>query len=342
MAVVSKIQLPDNSEVDIRDSRIPGVDTTPTSGSVNLITSGGVSAAIPTKTSDLTNDSGFMTGMTILSYGHSTWQDFMDAYTDNKVVYCRASSNANPATGAQSRMAFMAYVGGTSQANPTNVEFQYYRSVNSHTISQQGDQVFVYTLKSTGVWSVVTREATAKVVAGTGLTSSYANDTLTLNATAVAATATPLMDGTAAVGTATKYAREDHVHPKDSSKQDNITTVNVSVDSSIGTPSATGSVSGSTLSLSFHNLKGATGATGPQGNTGSSVNYPYELVNNLTTDDATKGLSAAMGKNLGERVPIQVVEDGFFFVDENLNIGVYVDTNGIHANNIIEYQIVNL
>lgn len=46
---------------------------------------------------------------------------------------------------------------------------------------------------------------------------------------------------------------------------------------------------------------GATGATGPQGpqgpqgNTGSSVDYPYELVNNLTTDDATKGLSAAQG-----------------------------------------------
>ena len=218
MGVVNKIQLPDNSEVDIQDSRIPGVDTTPTSGSNNLVTSGGIHAAIPTKTSDLTNDSGFMTGMTILSYGHSTWQDFMNAYTDNKVVYCRASSNANPASGAQSRMAFMAYVGGTDQANPTNVEFQYYRSVNSHTISQQGDQVFVYTLKSTGAWSFVTREATAKVVAGTGLTSSYASDTLTLNATAVAATATPLSDGTAAVGTSTKYAREDHVHPSDSSK----------------------------------------------------------------------------------------------------------------------------
>ena len=32
------------------------------------------------------------------------------------------------------------------------------------------------------------------------------------------ATATPLMDGTAAVGTATKYAREDHVHPTDTSR----------------------------------------------------------------------------------------------------------------------------
>lgn len=32
------------------------------------------------------------------------------------------------------------------------------------------------------------------------------------------ATATPLMDGTAAVGTATKYAREDHKHPSDMTK----------------------------------------------------------------------------------------------------------------------------
>ena len=39
---------------------------------------------------------------------------------------------------------------------------------------------------------------------------------------------------------------------------------------------------------------------GEQGNTGSSVDYPFELVNNRTTDDATKGLSAAEGKRLGD------------------------------------------
>ena len=41
------------------------------------------------------------------------------------------------------------------------------------------------------------------------------------------ATANPLMDGTAAVGISTKYAREDHVHPSDTSKEDiaNKTTV---------------------------------------------------------------------------------------------------------------------
>lgn len=41
---------------------------------------------------------------------------------------------------------------------------------------------------------------------------------------------------------------------------------------------------------------------GMQGNTGSSVDYPYELVNNLTTNDATKGLSAAQGVVLDGKV----------------------------------------
>jgi hypothetical protein len=35
-----------------------------------------------------------------------------------------------------------------------------------------------------------------------------------------AATSAPIMDGTAAVGTSAKYAREDHVHPSDTSKAD--------------------------------------------------------------------------------------------------------------------------
>ena len=48
-------------------------------------------------------------------------------------------------------------------------------------------------------------------------------------------------------------------------KQDTISTVNVTVDNNTGTPSGSASVSGSTLSLSFQNLKGATGIQGPQG-----------------------------------------------------------------------------
>ena len=41
-----------------------------------------------------------------------------------------------------------------------------------------------------------------------------------------AATETPLMDGVAAVGTSTKYAREDHVHPSDTSRVPTSRTVN--------------------------------------------------------------------------------------------------------------------
>lgn len=117
--------------------------------------------------------------MVILSYGRSTWQDFLNAYKNNIVVYCRASSESNPASGSQTRMAFMAYV--NNAATPTKVEFQYYRSVSSHSASQQGDQVYVYTLDSSQGWSVITREAYSKIATGTGLKSSYSNSTITLS-----------------------------------------------------------------------------------------------------------------------------------------------------------------
>ena len=120
--------------------------------------------------------------MVVLSYGISTWADFEAAYSTNSVVYCRASSNANPSTGDQKRLAFMAYVNSATPTSITEVEFQYDRSVATHTISQQGDQVFVYKLnKSTG-WSVTTREASTKIAVGATMTGSYSNGTLTLNA----------------------------------------------------------------------------------------------------------------------------------------------------------------
>lgn len=118
--------------------------------------------------------------MVILSYGNSTWQEFLNAYRRNAVVYCRAGSGSDPASGNQSRLAFMAYINNVT--SPTEVEFQYYRSVSTKTASQQGDQVIVYKLTSSGTWTVTTRENGSKVVAGTNMTSSYSNGVLTLNA----------------------------------------------------------------------------------------------------------------------------------------------------------------
>lgn len=126
------------------------------------------------------NDLGISPKLSILSYGNSTWNDFINAYNNNSIVYCRASSNSNPATGSQTRLAFMAYVNNAT--NPTEVEFQYYRSVSTHSASQQGDQVFVYKLVSNGTWTVTTREASSKIATGTNMSSSYSNGVLTLNA----------------------------------------------------------------------------------------------------------------------------------------------------------------
>jgi len=120
----------------------------------------------------------------ILSYGSSTWQDFIDAYTNNKVVYCRASSAADPSSGSQTRLAFMAYVNDAS--SPTQVEFQYLRSLNNHTESNQMDEVYVYLLKNNNTWSPTTRKVSPKIIAGTNMTSTFVTGvtpTITLDAT---------------------------------------------------------------------------------------------------------------------------------------------------------------
>lgn len=115
----------------------------------------------------------------LAAYGKSSYQDILNAYKKNEIVYCRASSGSNPASGSQTRMAFMAYV--NNETNPTEFEFQYYRSVSSHTDAQQGDQVYVYKINSSGTWSVTVRSAFTKIVAGTGLQSTYSNGTLTIS-----------------------------------------------------------------------------------------------------------------------------------------------------------------
>ena len=144
---------------------------------------GGGETTSPTSNNDIANKKYVddTSKMVILSYGSSTWNDFITAYNNNKVVYCRASSNANPATGSQTRLAFMAYVNNAT--TPTNVEFQYYRSVSSHSATQQGDQVFVYKLtnSSGGTWSVETREAMVNVDVSDGLSRSYSSNKLTIS-----------------------------------------------------------------------------------------------------------------------------------------------------------------
>ena len=118
-------------------------------------------------------------GLVTLSYGNSTWNDFITAYNAGEIVYCRASSGSDPSVGSQTRMAFMAYVNNAT--NPTEVEFQYVRSVSTKSASNQSDMVFVYKLTNAGTWTVETRPVMVKIAAGTNAESSYASNTLTIN-----------------------------------------------------------------------------------------------------------------------------------------------------------------
>ena len=114
-----------------------------------------------------------MTTMVIARYGITTFAEILDAYQKGWIIYTRASSNSNPATGSQTRLAFMAYVNNAD--NPTEIEFQYYRSMSSHTDSSQGDQVYIYKINKTSGWSVTTREAATRLIPSTGLTHTFVN-----------------------------------------------------------------------------------------------------------------------------------------------------------------------
>jgi len=120
----------------------------------------------------------------ILSYGHSSWSDFLRIYNNGNVcVFCRASGGTNPESGNQTRIAVLNYI-KMSGNDMVGVEFLYYRSVWPHSDSVQGDEVYVYTLRKNNTWSYEARQAYSKVAAGTNLTSTYNDNVLTLDTNA--------------------------------------------------------------------------------------------------------------------------------------------------------------
>ena len=81
----------------------------------------------------------------------------------------------------------------------------------------------------------------------------------------------------------------------------------------------------------------------------NSTIYPYGtsgslpssigLVNDLTTGGVGKALTAEMGKYIGTMIGYleigSCVEEGFYLVDNDLNIGAKIDSGGLLAVNII-------
>ena len=101
-----------------------------------------------------------------------------------------------------------------------------------------------------------------------------------------AATTNPLMNGTAAVGVSTKYAREDHVHPSDTSREDiaNKTTVVLGTsDSKYPTDKAVAEFVNSSISNSVDQTYSSTST---KAQSGVAVNEAFKTRETSRSDDS--------------------------------------------------------
>ena len=101
-------------------------------------------------------------GITVLTYGTSTWSDLTTAYDNGDMIYVINGSRICP-------LAY--YVSGGSGS----ADFTYYRSIARHTNTAQCDEIIIYHLVPNGTWTTTTRQVSTFVEVGsnTGLTSDY-------------------------------------------------------------------------------------------------------------------------------------------------------------------------
>ena len=99
MSTANKIKLPDSTIIDLHDVRIPGVDTTPTANSTNVVTSGGIKTAVDSANTHVSQTE-TTTGnwrKVILSYQSGSAGAAVTSNTN--VVYDAVGIEAQPSTG---------------------------------------------------------------------------------------------------------------------------------------------------------------------------------------------------------------------------------------------------
>lgn len=202
---------------------------------------GDVTVNVPTKTSDLTNDSGFITSAPVTSVNTKTGAVTLNASdvgalpsstviptktsdltNDSGYITSAPVQSVNGQTGAVSLSA--SDVGALSD---TTV-------IPSKTSQLTNDSGFLTSVpvtsvnNKTGAVSLTASDVGAlpSSTAIPSATSDLTNDSGFITASSVpsASSATPAMDGTASAGSSTAWARGDHIHPHDTSKQDALST----------------------------------------------------------------------------------------------------------------------
>ena len=202
---------------------------TTNSGTVT-VNIGGNSSVVPTKTSQMTNDSGFITSADIPEgAAASTTTPLMDgtAAVGTETAFARGDHRHPSDTSKQDVIdASHKLSADLVEDGTTNKAYTAAEKDKLATIAQNAEvnqNAFSNIKVGTTTVAANTKTDTVEFVAGSNitLTPDATSDKITIAAASITpASAVPLMDGTATVGTSTKYAREDHKHPSDTSKQD--------------------------------------------------------------------------------------------------------------------------
>lgn len=205
-------------------AQVNRIESIKVNGSAQTITNKAVDIAVPTKTSDLTNDSNFAV-------------DAAYVHTDNNYTTTDKNKLSGVAAGAQVNVIESVKVNGTAQ-----------------TVTGKAVDITVPT-KTSDITNDSGFITTADIPEG-----------------AAASTTTPKADGTAATGTELAFARGDHVHPTDTSR------------APVASPTFTGTPAAPTAAAGTNTTQIATTAfvtTAVSGKANSSDVYTKTEINSM-------------------------------------------------------------
>lgn len=229
--------------VDTNGGKIDKIEVNGTEQTIDS-TDKSVNISVPTKLTDLTNDGNFVTDA---SYTH----------TDSNYTAAEKTKLSGIAANAQVNVLENVKVNGVAQTI-TNKAVDI--SVPTATSALTNDSGFI---------------TEADIPEG-----------------AAASTSTPLMDGTAAVGTSNAFARGDHRHPSDSNKVDKVTGKGLSTEDY--TTAEKTKLSGVATGAQVNVLEGVTvnGTAQPIANKMISISVPVIYDSDAEDDSPNKGNAA--------------------------------------------------
>ena len=194
-------------------------------GDTVTITNKIANITVPTKTSDITNDSGFITSSSVPTATSTTPKMDGTAAVGTETTWAKGD-HVHPSDTTK-----VDKVIGKGLSTNDYTDADKTKLTNIASGAEVNQNAFSNMLVGNVTVSADTKTDTVEFIAGSNvtITADATNDTITIastDTTYTPASATPLMDGTAVVGTSAKYAREDHVHPTDTSRVPTTRTVN--------------------------------------------------------------------------------------------------------------------